>query len=153
MNLLDDFSVWLIAFDQEIADREGGNRMQAKTSQGPRASVANSGIAGNWSAASRLSSNFLSPALDFARIWSEELDRALAATKYYEQLTIGRETNFPFRDRAGKARQVFIEFYSRAYPPDITPDACSGEVGTDSPTRTCGDDKNQPSINEHLEIA
>jgi len=43
--------------------------------------------------------------------WSEELNRAHAATYRYEQLRIGRGNNVPRQDRASKARQVFAELY------------------------------------------
>jgi len=43
--------------------------------------------------------------------WSEELNRARAATYRYEQLRIGRGNGVLRQDRASKAHQVFAELY------------------------------------------
>jgi len=50
-------------------------------------------------------------AASFVRSLFEELDRSLAAAHRYEQLRVTCETKGLREDRAGKARQVFAEFY------------------------------------------
>ena len=45
------------------------------------------------------------------QIWSEELKRASAAVRRYEELRNGQATDPLPRDRASKARQVFVDMY------------------------------------------
>ena len=63
-------------------------------------------------AGSRFFSHLLSRVLEAGRLWSDELDRSLAATQRYEQLRIRPGTDLSLRDRASKARAVFVEMYA-----------------------------------------
>ena len=86
--------------------------MNARSSENPRGSIVTTRMAGNLPGASRFFSHLRSRPLHWVRVWSEELDRALAATQCYDELTIGRKTDLSPRDRASKARQVFDQIYA-----------------------------------------
>ncbi len=64
-------------------------------------------------AESRFFSHLLSRMLGASRLWSDELDRSLAATQRYEQLRIRPGPDLSLRDRASKARAIFAEMYAK----------------------------------------
>ena len=66
---------------------------------------------GDSAAAWRFISGLSSPLLTSIRIVLEEMDRATAASRRYQELKTGRATDLPRQGPGSKARQVFIEIY------------------------------------------